>query len=217
MGILQVRILEWIAMPSSRGSSQPRDWTQVSHTAGRFFTIWATREALGTVEKDLKPLESAAADLWQSEWNKNHTDNPCRSPTCPGQGQKSLECTAAGSWSIGIGEQSQGEVCYWLWGDEGGDGSGKCLWRKARQGNNAESCAGGETIIIFSLSPHSQHQQVTNRERPQRRWPFKCLTHWAIEKDPSQGFPFKCLMHKATEKAQRGHLKATCQRLEKRF
>ena len=32
-------------MPSSRGSSQPRDRTQVSHIAGRFFTIWATREA----------------------------------------------------------------------------------------------------------------------------------------------------------------------------
>ena len=39
------RILEWIAMPSSRASSQPRDQTQASHTAGRFFTIWATREA----------------------------------------------------------------------------------------------------------------------------------------------------------------------------
>ena len=32
-------------MPSSRGSSQPRDWTQVSHIAGGFFTVWATREA----------------------------------------------------------------------------------------------------------------------------------------------------------------------------
>ena len=32
-------------MPSSRGSSQPKDWTQVSHIAGRFFTVWATREA----------------------------------------------------------------------------------------------------------------------------------------------------------------------------
>ena len=45
MGILQARISEWVAMPSSRGSSQPRDRTQVSHIAGRFFTIWATREA----------------------------------------------------------------------------------------------------------------------------------------------------------------------------
>ena len=44
-GILQARILEWGAMPSSRGSSQPRDWTHVSHVAGGFFTIWATREA----------------------------------------------------------------------------------------------------------------------------------------------------------------------------
>ena len=43
--ILQARILEWVAMPSSRGSSQPRDWTQDSCIAGRFFTIWATREA----------------------------------------------------------------------------------------------------------------------------------------------------------------------------
>ena len=35
-GILQARILEWTAMPSSRGSSWPRGWTQVSHVAGRF-------------------------------------------------------------------------------------------------------------------------------------------------------------------------------------
>ena len=39
------RILEWVAMPSSRGFSQSRDWTQVSHIAGRFFTSWATRDA----------------------------------------------------------------------------------------------------------------------------------------------------------------------------
>ena len=35
--VLQARILEWVAMPSSRGSSQPRDQTLVSHIAGRFF------------------------------------------------------------------------------------------------------------------------------------------------------------------------------------
>ena len=44
-GILQARILEWVAMPSSRGSSQPRDQTSVSHVASRHFTLWATREA----------------------------------------------------------------------------------------------------------------------------------------------------------------------------
>ena len=41
-GVLQARILEWIAIPFSRGSSWPRDRTQVSFIAGRFFTIWAT-------------------------------------------------------------------------------------------------------------------------------------------------------------------------------
>ena len=43
-GILQARTLEWVAIPF-RGSSQPRDWTQVSPIAGGFFTLWATREA----------------------------------------------------------------------------------------------------------------------------------------------------------------------------
>ena len=45
-GILQARILEWLAFPFSRRSSQPRDQTQVSYIAGGFFTCWATREAL---------------------------------------------------------------------------------------------------------------------------------------------------------------------------
>ena len=43
--ILQARILEWVAFPFSRRSSQPRDQTRVSCIAGRFFTSWATREA----------------------------------------------------------------------------------------------------------------------------------------------------------------------------
>ena len=43
--ILQARILEWVALPSSRGSSWPRDRAQVSHIARGFFTSWATREA----------------------------------------------------------------------------------------------------------------------------------------------------------------------------
>ena len=39
------RILEWIAIPFSRGYSQPRDWNQVSCITGGFFTFWVTREA----------------------------------------------------------------------------------------------------------------------------------------------------------------------------
>ena len=47
-GILQARILKWIAFPFSTGSSQPRDWTQVSHIAGRFVTSWTTKERKNT-------------------------------------------------------------------------------------------------------------------------------------------------------------------------
>ena len=43
-GILQARIMEWVAIFFSRGSSQPKDQAQVSRSAGGFFTIWAARE-----------------------------------------------------------------------------------------------------------------------------------------------------------------------------
>ena len=46
-GILQARVLEWVAISFSRGSSQPRDWTRVSCIPGRRFNLWATREAQG--------------------------------------------------------------------------------------------------------------------------------------------------------------------------
>ena len=57
LGILQPRILEWIAFPYSRGSSQPRDRTQVSHIAGGFFTSWATRKPNNTGVGSLSLLQ----------------------------------------------------------------------------------------------------------------------------------------------------------------
>ena len=45
-GIFQARILHWVVIPFSTGSSQPTVWTQVSWIAGRLFTVWATRKAL---------------------------------------------------------------------------------------------------------------------------------------------------------------------------
>ena len=53
-GILEAKILEWLAFPFSRVSSQPRDQTHISHIAGRFFTSWARRET-----------------FWASKWEAN--------------------------------------------------------------------------------------------------------------------------------------------------
>ena len=47
-GILQARLLEWVAIPFSKGSLQPSNWTQVSWIAGGLFTVWAAREATTT-------------------------------------------------------------------------------------------------------------------------------------------------------------------------
>ena len=46
-GIFQTRVLEWVAISFSRGSSRPRDWTRVSHIVDKRFTIWTTREVQG--------------------------------------------------------------------------------------------------------------------------------------------------------------------------
>ena len=70
-GILQARILEWIAFPFSRGSSQPKDWTQVSQVsriADGFFTSWATREAQEWV---------AYPFSGRSSWPRNRTGVSC--------------------------------------------------------------------------------------------------------------------------------------------
>ena len=51
-GLLQARIMGWVAIPFYRGSSQPRDQIRVSCSAGGFFTIQATREALYVLDGD---------------------------------------------------------------------------------------------------------------------------------------------------------------------
>ena len=71
--LFQARILEWVAISFSWGSSPPRDWTQVTHIAGRFFTVWAIREVCMT----LKLLQlGLLAEAWYfqfTEYTHTHT------------------------------------------------------------------------------------------------------------------------------------------------
>ena len=84
-GILQARILERVSMPSSRGSSQPGDWTWVSCITSKFFTIWATREAhtyiykLRTLFVLLFSLSIVSNSLWPH--GLQHARLPCPSPS----------------------------------------------------------------------------------------------------------------------------------------
>ena len=80
-GILQTRVLEWVAIPFSRGSSQPSDQTQVSCIAGSFLTFWATREARGVVQS--LSSESSVAQSCPILWPHAlpHIRLPCPSPS----------------------------------------------------------------------------------------------------------------------------------------
>ena len=64
IGIFQARILEWVAIAFSRGSSQPRDRTRVSCTAGRLLTGWATREVSWLHSTSLLPPSPAPPAPW---------------------------------------------------------------------------------------------------------------------------------------------------------
>ena len=65
-GIPQARLLEWVAVPFSRGSSQPRDGTQVSCIAGRFFTSWVTLEILNWFPNSHTTAHSHQKCMWVS-------------------------------------------------------------------------------------------------------------------------------------------------------
>ena len=113
-GILQAGILEWVAIPFSRGSSWPRDWTQVSCTAGGVFTICDTREAqfavcapkrasylFGCLGIYIKASQTAeGSSPWKSPWSTT-TSQQVRTPIqwCPKQ-EWALDCTAPQGPSI---------------------------------------------------------------------------------------------------------------------
>ena len=67
MKFSRARILEWVALPLSRGSSQPRDRTQVFHIAGGFFTSWATRKPSCCKWCKLAKGVDCFSDLWKTD------------------------------------------------------------------------------------------------------------------------------------------------------
>ena len=100
-GILQARILEWVAIPSSRASSWPRDRTQVSCIAGWFFTIWATRESLRntmvTIYHQILPNTSSDSS---SPWGKTYPS--VTQPLLLGPMSWSQEGSWGHSWPQGL-------------------------------------------------------------------------------------------------------------------
>ena len=87
-GILQTRILEWVAVSYSRGSSQPRDQIQISGTAGIFFTTWATRQAKVITSKVLEEGIDSNVKYRELKLRKNLLSPKTRvMEECESQGQ----------------------------------------------------------------------------------------------------------------------------------
>ena len=102
-GILQARILGWAAFPFSRGSSQPRNQTQVSRIAGGFFTSWATREAL----QSQLPLSQKTQNInkWWKQYCKKF-DKDLKNGPHPKKKKKAEE-------GLNV-EERPGKQSYWL-------------------------------------------------------------------------------------------------------
>ena len=103
--ILQARTLEWVAIPLSRGSPWPRDQTQVSHIAGRFFTVWAIREAhmwQNYCLKVMKKLEHYQINRWRRQWDPTPVLLPGKS-----HGRRSL--VGCSSWG-----REESDMTGWL-------------------------------------------------------------------------------------------------------
>ena len=124
--------------------------------------VWSPQQG-NCLRGETFKAESETADLWQPKCNENQAVL-ATAIYMQGRNMGLLEGTVAGSWTLGIVEQSQWEGCCWLWTDrsrgcEGGDCGGKCLWRKTwqpwKQGGTAESYIRGGAITIASLSPHT--------------------------------------------------------------
>ena len=82
-GILQARILEWVAIPFSRGSSWPRDWTQVSCIASRLFTILATKFDHNLSSSWYLVLSYALGPLKEKRWKMiTPAEGTCHDNSC---------------------------------------------------------------------------------------------------------------------------------------
>ena len=150
--------------------------------------------------------ESETADLWQPKWNENQTVLAAAICTLD-RDTGPLENTVAGSWSLGLWNNSRargfvdcGEMDRGALREETG---GKCLWRKARQpwkqGDIAESWVGGGVIAMTSLSPrasigswtierlaHQVPDTLNYRVGPHPGWPSKWPMWQSIGRSPAR-------------------------------
>ena len=140
-GIFQARILEWVAISSSRGSSQTRDWTLGSSIAGRRFTIWATRELLGCNSR------------WRDSCDLRES---CQTELKTGCSQREM--------SLGSQELTHNSCSWnqgWFWR----------TWREVPKASSKDTCRFSSWDILFILFPSQQVSNQSRSFERNHLWP----------------------------------------------
>ena len=129
--ILQARLLEWVAIPFSRRSSQSRNWTQVSWIAGRFFSIWATKNQRTWLwgRGLCGDMSIKGRLIWDDEFGAvvHSPSSPGISPRAPAKDRRALSSS---------GKQAVSDLTMFLWEFLG---CGLCVRTVYKNQNSAES------------------------------------------------------------------------------
>ena len=156
-GILQARILEWVAISFSRESSWSRDWTWLSCVAGRFFTIWGTREAQCLNSIVYFSLSKKKSHLMRRVDSLEKTD----AGRDWGQEEKgTTEDEMAGwhhrldgcesEWIPGVGDGQGGLACCNSWGRKESDTTEQLNWTEGKK--NGSTTSSHQVALWFSLT-----------------------------------------------------------------
>ena len=169
-GILQARILEWIAIPFSRGSFQSRDQTWVSHVAGRFFTVCTTRKVLNQQHPNTK--QKLITRQRETHWLRNGL------VVAGGRiMRESLEMTCT-HCCVGM-ENQQGPTVYSAWSSSILCGGLDQRGRGSLRGNEYFYMCGW-ALLLFTWNYHN----IVNQPYPNKKFLkmgvfISSLTRWA--------------------------------------
>ena len=153
-------LLEWVAIAFSRWSSRPRDWTQVSHIAGRCFKLCATREAL--LKDGLYQIYSICSweRIWQKEILCSEKKDRCKCKSFSEGGKGWVPTCKRREWYCIRDSSIMGGLPWWLrreWLPTPGLLPGELHGQRSLARCSPRGCKESDTTEQLTLSLHFPH------------------------------------------------------------
>ena len=148
-GIFQAIVLEWIAISFSRGSSRPRDWTRVSHSVDRCFTIWATKEVL--IAKHRFKLKKAGITTRSLRYDLNQISD---------------------DYTVEVANRFKGlDLIAWRTMDRG---LWYCIGDRDQDHPQEKAMQKGKMVVWWGLTNSYEKKRSKRQRRKGKIYPFKC-------------------------------------------